>query len=1340
MPIELAGITLNKIHKLATLESAGFAGHRIPGLAGTVFQDTGRHSTRLLVEGIYYGEKAKEDLEKLRDVYKKREEADFLAEIVGQAYFSQVIIDRLEVLERAGEPEQFSFRMVLAEYVPPPEPEAALGLPGVDDLLSLDALDFMDMLSLPDLLSVPGFGDPTPPLNDALEGIGSAMDGATQPAEAFGALFEGSGSLTNQVDAQVDASAVSNLTNDQLNILGDAGNDTTSTLSQSETQLQDVQSHAAGIEPPVINPGPQLEQGFASVQNELPTNSSAILGGIDGEMDEFFSGLEQDLNSPFGDVLDNFKSLGRLGLSGSDSPSAPPEGELRSLVAPARNPAIFPQGRNTGLIASELDAILEMIPDPLDAVALIRMVHGKLASLSRERVPLQNIPVYDELRDKLETAITWLESDGDGITAHFVQSLTSFENYIGSRVRGQNVDPIRQLIATLEKETDFDELQRLLTGIPQRLNQLAAAVNSGSLVGQAGAISDLQAMVIALRVIAADLKLKWIDTTGKDLMERYSLLNETLEERMAELILLGAPSPDLSLIGLIAQPLNALFETLGIQAFISGIQSFSNTVGGLIEKLNLANIGDTVGDVVNRATQAIQVFSNLLVNITVEFSKLINRVEQAIESIGVAELVDQLKGVLDAFNQQVVEGLNRLFGPVRAFLQEAFDKINELITAFDPGIILDEVKKILQKLTDILGNEELKNTVAGIRGTLEGVNDTLLTFRFNPVTDHVVTGIGAVKTVFGIAGSIPLPDSVAEEVKSALGKLPSGAHMRTITGNLTGGLDDMIEQGPKPVLVAIKDKPGELIALVEQYDPVKLLGDKLSEPYQAFVTEIEKLKPTVIFQPVQAELDKLMDKVKEQLDPTQIFVHLEEPFQALMTTLDALDPNPLIQPLQEKLSAGIRAITSRLPLDATDEIFEVVNGVATKIRTAIESMQKVREGIMKINLRIAGLAQSEDQLRNWGNDVSAKLASVSNFAPVATALQAVDTALGTVEAAALRDAVFPPMDALIARITNIQPQNALVAMVQAKRGFTDSAMQNLPDSVEKQALLALLQDLNPMDSLFSQSLGGLHDLAQDWTSRREQLEIFFEDWQRNFFSANGPLALYRRPGMTLQELRNHMMETITSQLTNAIAPVFRVIDHIQVFIAAILSEMENLILRLETQVLGLLSITDALNGLRVAVQSIVDQLNALDITFIAREIEEVFGAVKAQLEAINPVEIGKALKTAFDNLIDAIDPVNLLGIAALDGKHQELVELLRERDPKVLITDKLQPEYDKIVDFLKLFDIKVIVETFLIRVEGLQVHLDEELERVISAYEEMIGAIPGPLSGSLGVSFSVSSN
>ena len=1339
MAIELAGITLNRIHKLATLESAGFAGHRIPGLAGTVFQDTGRHSARLLVEGIYYGEKAGEDLEKLRDVYKKREEADFLAEIVGQAYFSQVVIDRLEVFQRAGEPEQFSFRMVLAEYVPPPEPEAGLDFPGVDDLLSLDALDFMDMLSLPDLLSVPDFGDPTPPLQGALDSLGSTMEGATAPTEEFGGLFEGPDSLTTQVESQADASTVSDMTDGQLGALSDADSEASDTLNQTESGLQDSASFASGIEPPAVNPTPQLEQGFSAVQEQLPTDGSAIMGGMDGQMDEFFGGLEEDLNKPFGDILDNFKGLGNLGFGGGGStPSlSSDEGGLRSLTGP---PSLFTQARNTGLITSKLDEILDMMPEPLDAVALIRLVHGQLASLQRDKVPLQYIPILDELRDKLETSIHWLDTDGAGITAHFVQSLTSFETFIRTRVKEQSLNPVLNRILLLQETTRFGEIRQLLTDIPTGLNELSNAVRNGNIENSTVQIANVQSMIGLLEIQAKDLNTRWIDTTGKELSGQLATLNETLEERMAELILLGAPSPDLTLIALAAQPLNQLFDNLGIQSFISGIQQFSNMVGGLIEKLSLADIGDTVSGVLNRATQAIQTFSNMLVNITVEFSLLINRVEQAIESIGVAAMVDQLKGVLNTFNEEVVAGLNRVFGPVRTFLQEAFDNLNNLLAAFDPGIILDEVKKILQKLTDILGNDELKNTITGIRTALDGVNSTLLTFRFNPVTDPVVSGIGVVKGVFDIAGNIPMPDSVATEVENALKKLPSGAHIRTIKGNLLTGLDDLIEDGPKPVLNCIKDKPGQLITLVEQYAPNKLLGDKLSEPYQKFVDEVEKLKPTVLFQPVQTELDKLLEKVKEQLDPSQLFVSLEASFNSLIDAVDALDPNPLIQPLQEKLSAGIQAITSRLPLDATDEIFEVVNGVADKIRQGVESLQKVRDGISKINMRLAGLAQSEQQVRDWGNEVSERLATVTDFAPVTEKLQAVDAAIAEIASQPLSNALFTPMDALMAEVANLDPQNALIALVQAKRGFPEMALQNLPDTPEKQALLQLFQNFNPMGNLYTRSFGGLQDMAEDWITRRAQLVTFFNNWQESFFGTNGALARYRRPKMTLQELRDMMAETITLELTNSIAPVFRLIDHIQTFLAAILTEIETLIGRLETQVQGLLAINDALNALRDAVHSIVEQLNALDITFIAREIEDVFNAVKAQLEAINPAEIGKALKETFDNLLDSIDPVNLLGITELDAKHQTLVDMLRDRDPKVLLTDKLQPEYDKVVDFLKLFDIKIIVETFLVRIEGLQVHLDEELERVIVAYDDMIGAIPGSLSGSIGASFSVNTN
>ena len=157
MPIEIAGISLPRIHRIATRERADFISHRIPGLDGNVVQDIGRHSARLHIEGIFYGTKAKDDLEALRDVYKKREPADFLADIVGQAYFSQIIVETFEVRQAADEPDQFSYWLTIAEYVPPPQPAAGFDTPDIDAALGLEALDFLDMIQLPYLLVCAGF-------------------------------------------------------------------------------------------------------------------------------------------------------------------------------------------------------------------------------------------------------------------------------------------------------------------------------------------------------------------------------------------------------------------------------------------------------------------------------------------------------------------------------------------------------------------------------------------------------------------------------------------------------------------------------------------------------------------------------------------------------------------------------------------------------------------------------------------------------------------------------------------------------------------------------------------------------------------------------------------------------------------------------------------------------------------------------------------------------------------------------------------------------------------------------------------------------------------------------
>jgi len=196
MAIELAGIQLNRVHRIGTLEQATLVHHRIPGLEGNIVQNLGRDSVQLQIEGIFYGTPAKDDLEALRSVYKQREPVDFLAEIVGQSYFGQVILERFEVRQLADDPDQFSYTLTLTEYVEPPEPATAtVGVPDVDASILADAQSFIDSvggaLAAIDILSVPDFADPTPPLRGALDGVKSALDGLGGAAAGLQELFEG---------------------------------------------------------------------------------------------------------------------------------------------------------------------------------------------------------------------------------------------------------------------------------------------------------------------------------------------------------------------------------------------------------------------------------------------------------------------------------------------------------------------------------------------------------------------------------------------------------------------------------------------------------------------------------------------------------------------------------------------------------------------------------------------------------------------------------------------------------------------------------------------------------------------------------------------------------------------------------------------------------------------------------------------------------------------------------------------------------------------------------------------------------------------------------------------
>src|SRR5262245_51468327 len=144
MALELAGIALDKLVHIEVRQRAGFVHHNVPGASGDFTQNLGRPSVVVGFQGIFYGPDAADQLKELRDKYLAREPVDFLAEAVGEGYFSQVVIERLAVAQRAGSLDEFDYVCEVVEYVPPPPPAASNLLGDLDTGLLDEAAGLMD--------------------------------------------------------------------------------------------------------------------------------------------------------------------------------------------------------------------------------------------------------------------------------------------------------------------------------------------------------------------------------------------------------------------------------------------------------------------------------------------------------------------------------------------------------------------------------------------------------------------------------------------------------------------------------------------------------------------------------------------------------------------------------------------------------------------------------------------------------------------------------------------------------------------------------------------------------------------------------------------------------------------------------------------------------------------------------------------------------------------------------------------------------------------------------------------------------------------------------------------
>jgi hypothetical protein len=170
---------ITRLASIHLLEHRTWVELPIPGRIGSLFQDLNTAPTRIALHGSVQGDQAREDfMTAVRQQFRAAEPVTFVADIVTATEVQYVVIETLEFEEQGNLPDELEYRVVLRESPPPPPPPSLLG--DLDSGLLDQAQGLMDSVTgaldaIEALGNIPDFGDPTPPLRSALDGVTSTV-------------------------------------------------------------------------------------------------------------------------------------------------------------------------------------------------------------------------------------------------------------------------------------------------------------------------------------------------------------------------------------------------------------------------------------------------------------------------------------------------------------------------------------------------------------------------------------------------------------------------------------------------------------------------------------------------------------------------------------------------------------------------------------------------------------------------------------------------------------------------------------------------------------------------------------------------------------------------------------------------------------------------------------------------------------------------------------------------------------------------------------------------------------------------------------------------------------
>ena len=847
-------------------------------------------------------------------------------------------------------------------------------------------------------------------------------------------------------------------------------------------------------------------------------------------------------------------------------------------------------------------------------------------------------------------------------------------------------------------------------------------------------------------------------------------------------ITLEAPFSVNDLVASLSAALNEILmrvqTVLGPDDVARRIDELGRTIRDTFVNSPLGQVRQALRDFLDRIRAAIESVPTEQVQQTVE--QMLARVRQEVDGLGIEQIGTAIENALGEAETFLTQNIN---SALRDGVRDAVAGLLENLRNIPLGDLATALDGAMDQLRALIG--ELEQALAGAMAQVSDFLGQLEALSFQPVAEEVIGEIDEIKQRLAAMN----PDAMSDIEKGALRAALAVLQSIDLEGKIIDGLKQAFAAAGQALRRLLDDLAAVMERLRQQvgaFQPAQLL-ESITQALTRAQSLAENLNGRLLLRPLYDQLDAATGAFAA-VGPGQLLDPLQGPYQTMLGAVDQLNPAAWLAPLNDLYTAIDRLIAQ---VDITPVMEELDRRRRTWLNEARNSVLNALDNLnapapipaFLATLRPFVEAMSDALFGDPAQGLQQMATNLRTQVKLSALLEPLDLAfdelLGlatAVPAAALTDAmntlrtglgvavdvldpgrILQRFRAGLAQISELEPRMLLPASLPALQAEFEArvaaagtaalpgvaavrlrfdASLRITAFADPQSVIARLQSrheaLHAALRARINSLGA-REAEAAYSNLRRSLDRLLPDFLRS------PVALTHQQIIAgLEGLRP----------SRQAAPLDGLVDEFLQKIEPLRASIETPTVNFFGALRDVLSLLDPLS-LKDAVAAIYDtirqKVRILDPVALAAQIRTTFfDPLRNVLTQLDPAVWKQRLNLAFQRVLAAITN-NVRGIlddivAAIDVQFRALRALLAQsvQTISVLVRTALAAVQD-VLDRLENLVFVELLERLRHVLENLEASFGRELDRVRSAFDDMLAAIPlgGEPAASGAVSLSI---